>query len=81
MDRSGLSPTRTFNINSSDFVLDASANRVFTYDKEHKKLASFDFNGESFEMHLEKREGLLELVDFANGRFIFFDRNSLILYF
>jgi hypothetical protein len=80
MDRSGLSPKQTFSINSSDFVLDASANRVLTYDKELKQLASFDFNGESIEIDLEKEEGLLELVDFANGRFVFFDPNSFISY-
>ena len=80
MDRLDGEIKRTFRINSGDFVLDSSANRVISYDGTTEKLVCFDFEGESFEISIPKLKKL-EMVDFGHRRFVFFDLNLFGLFF
>jgi DNA-binding transcriptional MerR regulator len=70
---------RTFSIGGGDFVLDLSNERIMAYDGETEKLACFDFEGESFEIAVSKGKKL-ELVDFVDERFVFYDVNSCLIY-
>ena len=54
MDRLDGSTKRTFCINSSDFVLDSSNDRIIDHDGKLGKLVCFDFEGESFEISVSK---------------------------
>jgi hypothetical protein len=80
MDRLDGVIKQAFSINSRDFLLDSRADRIMTYDGKLEKLVCFDFEGDSFEISISKSKKL-ELVDFDNGRFVFFDLNSFGLFF
>ena len=71
---------QTFCIGSSDFVLDSSNDRIIAHDDELERLVCFDFEGESFEMPISKLKNV-ELISYANERFMFYDANSICLYF
>ena len=81
MDRYNGAIKRTFNIFTSDFVLDSSNDRILAYDGKMEKLVCFDFEGESFEIPMAKIKDLrFELIDYVNDRFMFFDVNSFYLF-
>ena len=78
MDRLDGSTKRTFCINSSDFVLDSSNDRIIA--AKLGKLVCFGFEGETFEISISNMKNF-ELVDFVNDKFMFYDANSFCLYF
>jgi hypothetical protein len=81
MDRYDGAVKRTFNIFTSDFVLDSSNDRILAYDGKAEKLVCFDFEGESFEIPMAKIKDLrFELIDYVNDRFMFFDVKSFYLF-
>ena len=80
MDRLDGVIKRTISIGSSDFVLDSSNDRIIAHDVKLGRLICFDFEGESFEISISKMKNV-ELVSYANERFMFYDANSICLYF
>ena len=81
MDRLDGRVKRTFNINSSDFVLDLSADRLMAYDGKLGKLVCFGFEGESFEIGTPGFKKNYDLVDYDHQRFVFFDMSSFFVSF
>ena len=80
MDRVDGLIKRTFNITSSDFVLDLSNDRVMAYDGKLGKLFCFNYEGASFEISMAGLKNF-ELVDFFQDKFMFFDASSFFIYF
>ena len=82
MDRLDGEIKRAISIFNRDFVLDLSNDRILTHDGKTEKLVCFDFEGESFEFSFSStRFKNIELVDYDYQRFVFFDRDSLVLIF
>ena len=80
MDRLDGSIKRTFCINSSDFVLDSSNDRIIACDKKRGWLVCFDYEGESFEVSLPLLKNF-ELLDFALEKFVFIDARFSVVFF
>ena len=80
MDRVDGAIKRTLSINSSDFALDLSSDRIIAYAGIMEKLVCFDFEGDSFEISIPMLKNF-ELVDYDYKKFVFFDENSFGLFF
>ena len=80
MDRLDGAIKRSISINSSDFVLDSSNDRIMAYDGKTEKLVCFDFEGESFEISWAKLKNF-ELLDFVHDKFMFFNESTRCIIF